>query len=122
MWILLFLLFSQAIQTPCTSPTPTGTPSLIVQVVDPNYLPVPGAAVTVTEVERAVKASSARTEEDGYVKFFDLKDSDYMVEAKISGFKSARVKLLGFHNPAHKPQTAYVQFVMKFSGPGIAVN
>src|SRR5579864_4781538 len=101
MWFLLFLLFFQSSPMPCQSTTPaqTRSPWLIVQVVDPDYFPIPGASVILKALNGKTQSNPARTEESGYAKFFGLADLDYSIEAKVSGLKHGRVKLSHFGNP-----------------------
>jgi hypothetical protein len=72
MWMFLFLLLIRANSNPCPpSPAQTQSPSLIVQVGDPVWLPVPGAEVTLKPLPASAKSKSNRieTDKDGYAKF-----------------------------------------------------
>src|ERR1700720_2611378 len=80
MWMFLFLFFMQANPNPCqSSPVLTQSPSLIVQVVDPMWLPVPGAEVTVKPLrgDTQLKSNRTETDKDGYARFFVPSDADY---------------------------------------------
>jgi len=86
MWMLLFLFFMQANPNPCQAPPPqTQSPSLIAQVVDPNWLPIPGAEVTVKPLrgDTQPKSNRAETNKDGYAKFFVPGDADYAIEVRL---------------------------------------
>ena len=64
---------------------------LVVRVVDPSDLSVPGAAVTLTEVETGVM-QSAVTDAQGTYLFGQLKPGVYKLEITTSGFKSTNVQ------------------------------
>jgi hypothetical protein len=124
MWIFLFFLLFQSNAAPCpsTASSPTGTPSLVVQAVDPEYLPIIGAHVTIKALNGNTEAISVSTDGDGYAKIFASEDSEeYSVEISRVGFKNLRAKSVHIGARGHTPHTAYVQFVMKLSGPKVAV-
>ena len=76
-WFCFFLL--QAGPNSCQdSPAQTQSPSLIVQVVDPGWLPIPGAEVMLKHLRSDAKTKSDRkeTDKDGYAKFFAPGDAD----------------------------------------------
>jgi hypothetical protein len=64
---------------------------LVVRVVDPSDLSVPGAAVTLTDVETGVM-QSAVTDAQGTYLFGQLKPGVYKLEVTTSGFKSTNVE------------------------------
>src|SRR5260370_2763143 len=73
MWMFLFLFFTQANPNPChASPARPQPPSLVVQVVDPVWLPVPGAEVTLKPLhaDAHLKSNRTETDKDGYASFF----------------------------------------------------
>jgi hypothetical protein len=122
MWILLLLMFLQGNPALCQSATPpSGSPSVIVQAVDPGHLPINGATVTVTALGGKKQSFSARTEDGGFAKFFFPVESGYSaglgysIEVKMPNFKTARVNQLLLHNPAESPYVPNVQLVMKIS-------
>jgi hypothetical protein len=124
MWMFLFLLFFQTGPNPCQdSPTQTQPPSLIVQVVDPEWLPIPGAEVTIKPPggDAQTKSDRKATDKDGYAKFFAPGDADYAVEAEKYGFKRARLNRVHLLKPSGSFPTAYVQLKMSLSGPGTTV-
>jgi outer membrane receptor protein involved in Fe transport len=63
---------------------------LVVRVVDPSDLTVPGAAMTLTEVETGV-TQSAVTDPQGTYLFGQLKPGVYRLEITSAGFKSTNV-------------------------------
>lgn len=123
MWMLLLLCFVQANPSPCqTSPPITQAPSLIIQVVDPSWLPVPGAKVTVKLLhgDAQSKSSRAYTDKDGYAKFPIQGDADYAIDVELYGFKHERMGNFHLFEPSGSP--AYVQFRLRFSGRGTTVE
>src|SRR5437667_1248852 len=64
----------------------TGT--LLGNVTDAASLPIPGATVTITEVNTNI-STSAVTNENGYYVFSSVKDGLYRVAAELTGFKKA---------------------------------
>jgi hypothetical protein len=73
---------------------------LIVQVVDPSWLPLGGAEVTVYSTRNRKKESKvAHTMDDGDAKFWipgEPGDADYTIEANYGGFKTKRLKRRAF--------------------------
>src|SRR5437016_5347182 len=59
---------------------------LLGNVVDQDGLPVPGATVTITEVNTNI-SYNAVSNESGYYVFANLKDGTYRVAAELTGFK-----------------------------------
>ena len=124
MWMFLFLFFMQATPNPCqSSPALTQSPSLIVQVVDPVWLPVPGAEVTVKPLRRDTQLKSNRTEtdKDGYARFLVPTDADYSIEVNLYGFKRERLKCVHLFKTSGSSAPAYVQLKLSLSGPGTTV-
>jgi hypothetical protein len=124
MWMFLFLFFMQANPNPCQgSPALTQSPSLIVQVVDPVWLPVPGAEVTLKPLrgDTQLKANGTETDKDGYAKFFVPSDADYSIEVKLYGFKRERLKCVHVFKTSGSSAPAYVQLKLSLSGPGTTV-
>jgi hypothetical protein len=135
MWLIaLLLLFSPQVvsdSNPCgrassSASAPIQPPFLIVQVVDPSWLPLPGAAVTVSvrPVTGKKESKVAHTMGDGDAKFWipgDPGDADYTIEANYGGFKTKRLK--GVHLGTHSSSrpTAYVQVQLQPVGPPITV-
>jgi len=116
---LVLLLSRQA-----APPTNDTRPSLIVQVVDPVWLPIPGATVTIKPVSGKEKSSTGQTDYDGYAKFWVTGDQDYVVEAKITGFKTKRLKGIYLYEPTKTTstsETAYIQLRLKLSQKPLVV-
>jgi len=122
MWMFLFLFFIQANSNPCPPPAQS-PPSLIVQVVDPVWLPVPGAEVSLKALPTGAKSKSMRTEtdKDGYARFSVPGDADYSIEVKLYGFKRERLKRVHLLKTSGSSAPAYVQLQLRLSGPGTTV-
>jgi len=124
MWILFFLLLMQANPNPCQAPpAQTQSPSLIVQVVDADWLPIPGAEVTLKPLsgDAQLKSNRTETDKDGYVKFFVTVAADYAIEARLYGFKRESLKHVHLFKAAGSSRPAYVQLRLRLSGPGTTV-
>ncbi len=113
--LLLLLFFGASPILAHGSPVPTGPPSLIVQVVDPGWIPIRGAEVTVKPLSGNAQSSVKRTDKEGYVKFFVPSESDYSIAVKVPGFKNERLKRLHLFKPSGEFPTAYVQLQMHLS-------
>jgi hypothetical protein len=121
MWLLLLLLL-QTNAAPCPpSAVPTGTPSLVVQVVDPLWLPIPGAQVTVKPLSGKGRQESGRTDSDGYAKFWLEREAEYSVDVAATGFKNKRLKRLHIGKVSGSHDTAYVQLKLDLKGPSVTI-
>jgi hypothetical protein len=117
MWLVVLpFLAAQALST---LPEP---PCLIVQIVDPYWLPIPGAEVTVRPLTRKGAPKVAHTDNDGNAKFRIQGDADYALEATLRGFKTKRLKHAHLGKPTTTFPTAYIQLRLQPSGPFITVN
>ena len=56
---------------------------IIVQVVDPAWLPTSGAEVTLKPLRAGAQSNRTRTDKDGYAKFLVPGDSDYAIEGIV---------------------------------------
>jgi len=124
MWMFLFFFLLQSGRNPCQdSPAQSQSPALIVQVVDPGWLPIPGAEVKLKALPGDEKTKSDRkeTDKDGYVKFVVPGDADYDIEVEVYGFKRGRLNHVHLFKPSGSSPTAYVQLKMSLSGPGTTV-
>lgn len=124
MWMLLFLLAIQANLNPCqASSVQTQSPSLVVQVVDPNWLPTPGVKVTVKPLDGdgQLKLNPAYADKNGYASFQVRGNADYAIEADQYGFKPGRVSNVHLFKTSGSPTPAYVQLKLRLSGPAVRV-
>src|SRR2546426_12811121 len=62
--------------------------SLVGNITDSAGLAIPGATVTITEVNTNINAATT-TNENGFYVFSSLKDGVYRGEAELTGFKKA---------------------------------
>jgi hypothetical protein len=62
--------------------------TLLGSVTDSAGLPIPGAVVTITEVNTNIKSNTTANENGNYV-FSSLRNGSYRVEAELTGFKKA---------------------------------
>jgi hypothetical protein len=124
MWVylFLFLLRSSSAPLPIAPPAPTVPPSIVVQAVDPDYLPIVGATVSVSSLANKSHSVSAHTGDKGYAEFFVPPESDYSIEVRIQNFKDARLKRLHISKPESSARVAYVQIVMKIAGRTVEVD
>ena len=124
MWLLLYFFLVQANANPCpTSPAQTQPPSLIVQVVDPNWVPIPGAQVMIKRLgeDTPLKSYRSETDKDGYAKFIVPNDTDYDIEASLYGFQRGRVNHVHLFKASSSSTSPYVQLRLRLSGPGTTV-
>ncbi len=93
-------------------------PTLVVQVVDPIWLPLPGIAVNVTLEGPNTERKVARTGVRGFAEFRLERGREYTVEVHHPGFKRKRAEHVRIPKADVAP-TAYVQlhFELKGSGP-----
>ena len=120
---MIVALLLQASPTPCTpTPRPTEPPSLIVQTVDPLWLPLPGMEVTITPRGGRGAKSAANTGKDGYAEFWLAREAEYSVEVKSPGFKRKHLRSLQITKSSEASPTAFVQFKLELSGPFVTVE
>lgn len=122
MWMLAALLL-QAGPSPCApSPHPVEPPSLVVQAVDPLWLPLPGMEVTISPHEGRSASKAARTDRNGYAEFWLAREAEYSVEVKSPGFKTKWMKSLRITGRSEASPTAYVQFQLELAGPFVTIE
>lgn len=112
---LLLLSFTNPAQ-----PTPAnddGPPTLIVQVVDPVWIPLPEADVTVKPSSGKGDSKSAHTDANGYAKFWVETGVDYTIEAKTINFNKKTLRHVFIAKPKPASPTAHVQIKLQPSGP-----
>jgi hypothetical protein len=80
-WLIVVLL-----APPLWAQAVTGT--LLGSVTDAEGLAIPGATVTITEVNTNIKTNAVTNENGNYV-FASLRNGTYRVEAELTGFKKA---------------------------------
>jgi hypothetical protein len=102
------------------APNPQEPPTIIVQVVDPAWLPVPGARVEIKQRARRRVVQKATSDHEGKVRFWLEGDAEYDIEASHPGFRRARVRAVRVTRapPASPFPTAYIQLRLKL-GPTV---
>jgi len=106
--MLILALLLQAAAAPCTpDPTPSSPPALVVQVVDPSWLPIPGADVRVTRHDDSRPGKVLFAGPEGYARAWSL-EGEYDIEAQLPGFKKGRIKGVRLGSSTLSP-TTYVQ-------------
>jgi hypothetical protein len=109
--ILLLLLGLGHSATPAPRATDEGPPTLIVQVVDPVYIPLPESEVTVKPVSGG-SSKSEHVDQNGFAKFWLEPGKQYLIEARTLNFKTKSLKVPIGQPKAANP-TAHVQIVLK---------
>ena len=105
---MILALLLQAAPAPCTpNPTPPSPPALVVQVVDPSWLPIPGADVRVTRHNDSRPGKVLSASSEGYARAWSL-EGEYDIEAQLPGFKRGRIKGVRLGTSTLSP-TKYVQ-------------
>ena len=110
--------------------SPSPPPTLLVEIVDPVWLTVPGATVTLISRADRKKRYTATTDQDGIARFSVPKNAEYEIEAALTGFKKGRMKsvwlvagVISESNGQTRPTPApRVQMRLKLSGPSIVVE
>jgi len=113
--MLTLLLFFLGLGHTPTSAQPVaedGPPTLIVQVVDPVYIPLPDSDVTVKPASGQGSSKSEHVDQNGYAKFWVAPGTQYVIEAKSSGFKKKSLKV-SIAQPKPATPTAHVQIMLK---------
>jgi hypothetical protein len=117
MWLLLLFLL-QGSATPCepVQQNPSGPPALIVQVVDPLWIPIGASKVTVRPRQQKDGGESRYTDATGYARFWLQGDAEYSIEAANGALKTKRMKRFYLSKPSQSSPTAYVQ--LRLESPG----
>jgi hypothetical protein len=93
-----------------------GPPTLIVEVVDPVWIPLPESEVTVKPA-RGGSSKSAHSDDNGNAKFWVETGVAYTIEVKREGFNKKTVKHVFLAMPKPASPTARVQIKLEPSGP-----
>jgi hypothetical protein len=113
--VLLFVFFVLGLghsTTQAHSATDEGPPTLIVQVVDPVFIPLPESKVTVMPASGESSLKSEEVDKNAYAEFWVETGKQYVIEAKSPGFKKKSLKVsIGRPKPA--TPTAHVQIMLK---------
>ena len=112
---LLMLLAAQA--GGAAQAQPEGPPALIVQVVDPLWLPMPAIQVVVTPDGAEGQEQQRRTGQKGFTEFWLAKGAAYTIDVHARGFKKQRIEHVRASKSEVSP-TAYVQVRLEVRGLG----
>ena len=104
-----------------TPPQTSSPPTLIIQVVDPVWMPPPGASVSIS-AKGHLQNCRAYTDREGNAKFWLARNTEYVAEAELTGFKKKRVKQIFIFENSDSHPTAYVQIKLKLAGRTITVQ
>jgi hypothetical protein len=119
--LAMTLLCTPTSQEPCApSPRPPEAPSLVVRVLDPADLPVPGADVTVTSTGDPCRTSTSVTDRDGYARFWLPADGRHEVQTFLPGFKRRKVKGVQLR-AADAGVPVALALKLKLAGPAVTV-
>jgi hypothetical protein len=114
--ILLFFLGLGT--TPYSAPADEqGSPTMIVQVVDPVWIPLPDAEVTVKPADGKGSSKSAHTDANGFAKFWVDTGVAYRIEAKTEGFNAKVLKSVMLTKPKAGSPPAHIQLKLEPKGP-----
>jgi hypothetical protein len=114
--VMLFLLGLGTTSRPMPVPE-EGPPTLIVQVVDPVWIPLPDSEVTVKPASGKGSSKSAHADDNGYAKFWVDTGFEYTIEAETHGFNKKTLKHVFIVKPKPTSPTAHVQIQLHPIGP-----
>jgi len=98
--------------TPTDPSAAEGPPMLVVQVVDPVYIPLPESEVIVKPASGKGSSKSEHVDQNGYAQFWVETGKQYVIEAKSPTFNKKSLKVfIGRPKPA--TPTAHVQIMLK---------
>jgi hypothetical protein len=110
--IFLFVLGLGHCTTPAYPTTDEGPPTLIVQVVDPVYIPLPESEVTVEPVSGERSSKPEHVDQNGFARFWLERGKQYVIEAQSPNFKKKSLRVPIGQPKAANP-TAHVQIMLK---------
>lgn len=116
--MLTLVLFLLSVGT-TPQPIPTeeqGPPTLIVEVVDPVWIPLPFSEVTVKPAHGG-ESKTAHADDNGYAKFWVEAGVEYTIEARTEGFNKKILKHVLIAKPKPSSPTAHVQIKLEPKGP-----
>jgi hypothetical protein len=114
--VLLFFLGIGTASRPMPVPE-EGPPTLIVQVVDPVWIPLPDSEVTVKPASGKGSSKSEHADDNGYAKLWVETGTEYTIEAKTHGFNKKTLKHVFIAKAKPSSPTAHVQIKLQPSGP-----
>jgi len=118
----LCLLIAQVAATPLAQGQPAERPAVVVEVVDPFWIPLPGIEILVRREDRPEPVARARTSKSGTAEFLLSPGARYSIEARHPGFKNGRVKSFRTVSALSDQATARVQIRLALSGKAIEIQ
>lgn len=116
MWMrMISLLLVQAAPSQAPPPRPSEPPVLVVQAVDPRWLPIPGAEVAVAPRGGKGAPMVVRADKDGYAEFWMARETEYSVKVSVIGFKPSKTQSIRISSATTSSPTAYLQLQLPFS-------
>lgn len=109
---LLILAFGQA-----NPARPQGPPTLIVQVVDPIWLPVPGIQVAVIGAGPGGERKVGRTSQQGFADFWVARGAAYSIEVHHPSYRKKHIDVRLGKSDASPTAYVQVQFELRHAGP-----
>jgi hypothetical protein len=110
--IFLLVLGLGRCTTPAHPTTDEGPPTLIVQVVDPVYIPLPESEVTVEPVSGEKSSKKEHVDQNGYARFWLERGKQYVIEARSPSFKKKSLRV-PIGQPKAANATAHVQIMLR---------
>ena len=112
--VLLLLLAGSATPSECAA-TKAGVPAtVVVQVVDELWLPLPGAVVSARLQGEGTQCVKAFADAEGIARLTAPKQGAYTIEATMVGFKTKRVKAVQVDADSSK-SVPHVQIKLKIA-------
>ena len=117
---LLMLMVGSARPADC-GPTKAGAPTtLVVQVVDELWLPLPGATVSARLQSDGTGCVKAVADVEGNARLAVPKQGTYTIESSMVGFKTKRLKGVGVDADVSK-SVPHVQMKLKVASSDVTI-
>ncbi len=103
---------------------PAESPTLVVQVVDPVWLPVPGAQIEIRRHAKRRIVQKATSDKDGNARFWLEGDAEYNIAVIGTGFRKARLRAVRVVRapPTSPSPTAYIQIRLRLAEPTMKID
>ena len=119
--VLALMLFLAAQPSCPQAPQPSNPPVLVVEVVDPLWLPLPGMQITVRPKQGSRELQRANTDANGTASFWVPSNAEYDIEAWAPGFKKGKQKAVRIGVVSGGTLAARVQIRLRLAGPNVTV-
>ena len=118
--VALLLLFAGSARGAACEATKAGAPAtLVVQVVDELWLPLPGAVVS-ARLQGGAECVKAFTDVEGNARLAVSKQGAYAIESSMAGFKTKHVKGVQVDADASK-SVPHVQIKLKVTSADVTI-